>query len=182
MKKYLNIIILILSSLCFAQAEKVVNIIDGDTFELEGGEKVRMIGINSPEKKDVFGDKSKNHLKNLILGKSVTLKADNICSDRDRYQRLLRYVYLDEIDVNLKMIEDGYAFAYLTYKFSKSQQYKDAQLNSQENNLGIWASPSKDKTETTKKREPFRPNRKLVIIGLAVIVIFSIGLFNLIRK
>jgi len=182
MKKIIHIILLLASSFCFVQAEKVVGIVDGDTFELENGEKVRMIGINSPEKKDVFGNKSKIYLGQLILGKTVTLKPDNISSNKDRYQRLLRYVYLDEVDINLKMIEDGYAFAYLTYKFSKSQQYKKTQLQSQENNLGIWASPSNNKEEVAVKRKAFKLNKKILIFGIALLLIISIGLYSLIRK
>src|SRR5699024_5466472 len=105
---------------CFATQTKVTRVIDGDTFEIESGEKVRLIGINAPEMSDFYGLEAKEHLTDLIENKSVYLQPDNISNDRDRYQRLLRYVIIGGIDVNKKMISDGFAFAYLKYKFSKS--------------------------------------------------------------
>ena len=108
----------------FWQEIRVVRVIDGDTFVIEGGERVRMIGINAPELKDIYGVESKNHLKTLIESKYVNLIKGDITANKDYFKRLLRYVYLDSTDINLKMIEDGFASAYLKYPFSKSKQYK----------------------------------------------------------
>ena len=108
----------------FGQEIRVVRVIDGDTFVIEGGERVRMIGINAPELKDIYGVESKNHLKTLIESKYVNLIKGDVTANKDYFKRLLRYVYLDSTDMNLKMIEDGFASAYLKYPFSKSKQCK----------------------------------------------------------
>jgi endonuclease YncB( thermonuclease family) len=83
-----------------------------------------MIGINAPELKDQFGIESKNHLEKLIQYKQVILVKDDLTKNRDYFKRLLRYVYVGETDISLKMISDGFAKAYLKYKFSKAEQYK----------------------------------------------------------
>lgn len=118
----------------------MTRVIDGDTFETETGEKVRLIGINAPEMSDFYGLEAKKYLTNLVENKVVLLQTDNISSNRDRYQRLLRYVIIDGVDVNKKMVSDGFAFAYLKYKFSKSDLYENAQIQAREMNLGIWGN------------------------------------------
>ena len=130
MKKLL-LVLLFVPLVSFGQEFKVTRVIDGDTFVIQNGERIRMIGIDAPELKDKFGIQSKNHLKKLIENKHVFLKGGNITSDKDYFKRLLRYVYIDETDINLKMINDGFASVYLKYKFSKIEQYKlaEAKLN-----------------------------------------------------
>ena len=123
MKKLL-LVFLFGTMISFGQEIRVVRVIDGDTFVIEGGERVRMIGINAPELKDTYGVESKNHLKTLIESKYVNLIKGDVTANKDYFKRLLRYVYLDSTDINLKMIEDGFASAYLKYPFSKSKQCK----------------------------------------------------------
>ena len=72
MKKLL-LVFLFFPMISFGQEITVVRVIDGDTFVIEGGERVRMIGINAPELKDIYGVESKNHLKTLIESKYVNL-------------------------------------------------------------------------------------------------------------
>ena len=72
MKKLL-LVLLFVPMISFGQEITVVRVIDGDTFVIEGGERVRMIGINAPELKDIYGVESKNHLKTLIESKYVNL-------------------------------------------------------------------------------------------------------------
>ncbi|MFZ1627172.1 MAG: thermonuclease family protein [Candidatus Moraniibacteriota bacterium] len=92
---------------------RVTRVIDGDTFEIEGGERVRLIGIDTPETVkpnslvECFGKESSDYLKQLIEGKSVRLEKDK--TDRDRYARLLRYVYLGDQFINKDLVRDGYA-------------------------------------------------------------------------
>lgn len=92
----------------------VARVIDGDTFELETGEKVRYIGIDTPETVDpdkpvqCYGHEASAFDKQLIEGKKVRLVADT--TDKDKYGRLLRYVYLEDgTFVNLQIIQEGYA-------------------------------------------------------------------------
>ncbi len=93
---------------------EVIRVIDGDTFELESGEIVRMICIDAPEKggDGEVGEEASQYLEGLILNKIVRLEKD--VSEKDAYGRLLRYVYIEEnlgegIFVNKIMVEKGYA-------------------------------------------------------------------------
>ncbi|MFA9262001.1 MAG: thermonuclease family protein [Undibacterium sp.] len=104
---------------------RVVRVVDGDTFEIEGGERVRLIGIDTPETVkpnspvECFGKESSDHLKQLIEGKSVRLEKDK--TDRDRYARLLRYVYLGDRLVNEALVRDGFAKS-VAYKPDTAKQ------------------------------------------------------------
>jgi micrococcal nuclease len=80
----------------------VTRIIDKDTFETETDEMVRLIGINTPEMSDIFEQEEKQHLTDLLCGRTLDLQTDKISKDRDRYSRLIRYVILDGIFINKK--------------------------------------------------------------------------------
>jgi len=89
---------------------KVLRVIDGDTFELEGGEKVRLICIDTPENGEVGYEEAKQFLAGLIENKTVVLEKD--VSDKDVYGRLLRYVYVnnfeEEVFVNREIVSKGF--------------------------------------------------------------------------
>jgi micrococcal nuclease len=119
----LILLLLFIPLVSFGQDIMVIRIIDGDTFEIENGDKVRMIGIDAPELKDEGGLESKNYLRLLIENKYVSLIKDEKNNNKDFFGRLLRYVYLKNSDINLKMIEDGYANVYTKFKFTKSKEY-----------------------------------------------------------
>ena len=94
------------------EQNQVIEIIDGDTFILASGEKVRLICIDSPEINTKGYSEAKEFLSFLILNKQVRLEADII--NKDKYQRLLRYVYVNdsknnEIFVNKEIVKQGYA-------------------------------------------------------------------------
>ncbi|MDP2936835.1 MAG: thermonuclease family protein [Dehalococcoidia bacterium] len=97
------------------QEARVVRVIDGDTVELDGGQRVRYIGINTPEITDsrpavkAWAEKAKEKNRELVEGKKVVLERD--VSETDRYGRLLRYVYLDATMVNAELVRLGYAYA-----------------------------------------------------------------------
>ncbi|MCK4554515.1 thermonuclease family protein [Candidatus Parcubacteria bacterium] len=129
----------------------VTRVIDGDTIEvklIDGAiAKVRFIGIDTPETVDprkpveCFGKEAGEKLKSMIDKKEVTLKRDAINDNKDIYNRLLRYVYLDDKDINAEMIKQGYAYAYLKYSFDndKMSSYKDYEKQAREKELGLWA-------------------------------------------
>ena len=100
---------------CVADIEdqvRVVRIIDGDTIEIEGGERVRYIGIDTPEvypSAEYYGMEAWEKNQELVGGCLVTLESD--VSDRDRYGRLLRYVYVDGVFVNAELVRLGCARA-----------------------------------------------------------------------
>jgi micrococcal nuclease len=128
----------------------VVRVDDGDTIVIDMGgveEKVRFIGLDTPETQDprkpvqCYGQAASAHAKSLIGNGPVRLEADPLSTNRDRYNRLLRYVYLaDGQLVNLTMIEQGYGFAYLSFPFTKSEQFAAAQTTAREQNRGLWSS------------------------------------------
>ncbi len=140
----------------YEQAEegvyKVVKIVDGDTLDVEIDgkiERLRLIGIDTPEtvdpRKEVqcFGQEASNKAKELLSGKFVSLESDETQGERDKYKRLLTYVFLpDGTNFNLFMIAEGYAHEY-TYSQPYKYQYdfKQAEIDAQNQNKGLW-SPS----------------------------------------
>lgn len=127
----------------------VTKIRDGDTIEVNLGgkiEAVRLVGIDTPETVDprkpiqCFGKEASDKLKSLLTGKSVTFEVDETQSDRDRYNRLLRFVFLDGQDVGLQMIREGYAqeSLYSSVPHKYRDEYLSAQTEAQENNRGLW--------------------------------------------
>jgi micrococcal nuclease len=163
----------------------VTRIIDGDTFEIETGEKVRLIGINTPEISDIFGQEAKQHLADLIDGKTIDLQTDNLSNDRDRYSRLLRYVILDGIDINKKMISDGFAFAYLKYHFEKANDYKEAQLAAGEENKGMWGNENKDgviKQQENKEGDSHPLSSKEYFVISVVVLLILVGIYYYFKR
>lgn len=134
----------------------VVSIVDGDTIKIsyEGKvESLRLVGIDTPETShpskpvECFGKEATAYMTKLVSGKKVRLEEDVSQSSRDRYDRLLRFVFLEDgTHVNEKMIRDGYAFEY-TYQnnpYKYQEQFKDAQKEARENSRGLWAANTCD--------------------------------------
>ena len=91
---------------------RVIRVIDGDTIAIEGGYRVRYIGIDTPEihpQMEAFGAEAWQANRQLVEGKEVRLEQD--VSETDRYGRLLRYVYVDNIMVNAELVRQGLAVA-----------------------------------------------------------------------
>jgi micrococcal nuclease len=135
-----------------AEQVKVKKVVDGDTIDviLSSGKSstIRLIGINSPESVDprkpveCFGKEASQYAKNLMKkGDTVYLKADPTQDDKDKYDRLLRYVWLtDGTSVNEKMVTDGFAYEF-TYDvpYIYQSEYKKAQSHAESAKLGLWA-------------------------------------------
>lgn len=127
---------------------RVTEFEDGDTIvvDMNGSkEKVRFIGIDTPETKDprkpvqCFGTAASAFTKSLIGDKPVKLENDPTNTDRDRYGRLLRYVYLpDGTLVNLVIVQQGYGFAYVGFPVQKLEQFKAAEADARKANRGLW--------------------------------------------
>ena len=122
----------------------VIRVIDGDTIEvlIDGSnKKIRMIGIDTPElkSKDCFALDAKIRLTDLIDGKEISLISDPTQDDKDKYGRLLRYVYLDGLDINREMIRRGFAKEYTYNKAYINQvEYRNLQLEASIGDLGMW--------------------------------------------
>ena len=121
---------------------EVARVIDDDTFVLADGESVCLIGIDAPESLQPYGTESKAFAEKLMLGKSVRLEYDT--QQRDKYGRILAYVFLDDLFVNAELIREGYARAYTQYPFKS--EYKELFLKlekeAQSSKIGLWAIPA----------------------------------------
>lgn len=139
----------------------VTSVIDGDTLQVTiDGEKktVRLIGIDTPETKhpekpqECFGKKASKKAESLLAGEKVRLEADASQSNKDRYGRLLRYVYLTSGTLfNEMMIQEGYGYEYtynLPYKYQDA--FKKAQLTAKENKRGLWAPDACEETSESE--------------------------------
>lgn len=127
---------------------RVVRVVDGDTIEVEKNgavERVRYIGIDTPETVDprktvqCFGVEASKKNKELVEGKMVRLEKD--VTDRDKYNRLLRYVWLGDTLVNEALVAQGFA---KSYSYPPDIKYQDrivaAEKKARENKLGLWTA------------------------------------------
>lgn len=126
---------------------KVVNVVDGDTFKIESGETVRLIGVDTPEtvhpSKPVqcYGKEASQKTEELIEGKEIKLEKD--VSETDRYNRLLRYAYIGDVFVNEYLVREGYAMSSSYPPDVKYQaKFVEAQKKAQEENKGLWNTSS----------------------------------------
>ncbi|MFZ2025389.1 MAG: thermonuclease family protein [Microgenomates group bacterium] len=137
-----------LSATASGQLFYVSHVIDGDTIQvLVNGEKtvIRFIGVNAPEtyqgkKSECFSEESFQYVKNRIEGESISLVADETQENKDKYERLLRYILLDDgTNLNFELIEKGYAREY-TYKvpYQYQKEFRSAQELAKTNATGLW--------------------------------------------
>lgn len=145
---------------------KVTRVVDGDTIEIEGGEKVRYIGIDTPETVDprkpvqCFGIEASKKNKELVEGKTVRLEKD--ITDRDKYSRLLRYVWIGDpstgsgqaLLVNLELVKQGFAISYSYPPDIKYQnEFLAAEKEAREKRLGLWEACPTGASPTIKIQE-----------------------------
>lgn len=124
----------------------VERVIDGDTLVLEGGERVRLIGVDTPEtvhpQKPVerFGKEASEFTRGMVEGERVRLEYEQGMPTEDRYGRTLGYVYLEDGTLlNLEIIERGYGHAYTRFPFSKMEGFRAAERHAREVERGLWA-------------------------------------------
>lgn len=119
----------------------VTSVTDGDTLRiLVGGveERLRLIGINAPEAGECFSDRSADALAALVEGEGLRLERDE--SDRDRFGRLLRYVHVDDVFVNERLVEEGFAIARrYPPDTARADRLDDAQERAESERRGLWA-------------------------------------------
>lgn len=122
----------------------VRRVIDGDTFDLDGGERVRLIGIDAPEHQpwknrvQFFGKEAYEFSRRLLTGKKVRLEKD--IDPKDNYGRTLAYVYLEDGRfVNLLLAEEGYARAkYYPPNGHHTLELKKSQDKARTSQKGLW--------------------------------------------
>ncbi len=103
---------------------RVFEVVDGDTFIISGGEYVRLIGIDAPEKGDEGYYEAADFLVNLSEGNVVILEREG--TDRDRYGRLLRHAYIDNKSLSVELLKNKHAIIYSGYNGSHYQEFETA--------------------------------------------------------
>lgn len=129
---------------------RVIKVDDGDTITVDMNgrdERVRFIGVDTPETHDprkpvqCFGRAASEFTKQLIGNNHVRLESDPLSANRDRYDRLLRHIYLpDDRLVQAEIIREGYGFALASFPFTKSDEFRQLERTAREQNKGLWSS------------------------------------------
>ncbi len=124
--------------------------VDGDTIavNMNGAvETVRMIGVDTPETHrpntpvQCYGPEAADYTKRVIGSGKVRLEADPLDTNRDRYGRLLRYVYLSDGSLlEAKLIAEGYGFAYTLFPFEKKAEFSTYEDQAQAAHKGLWSA------------------------------------------
>jgi micrococcal nuclease len=140
----------------------VRHVVDGDTIELSSGEMVRYIGIDTPEIREKKGsewiykpmpyaEEAKELNKILVEGKSVRLEYD--VQKKDKYNRILAYVYIDDKMVNMEMVKQGFAMIY-TYppNVRYAQRFMELQKDARDNKRGLWLGLEENKISTSQAK------------------------------
>ncbi len=100
--------------------------------------KIRLAGIDAPERKQAYGLASRKHLASIVADQQVTVEYQK----RDRYGRIVGKVLLDGIDVCLEQVKAGFAWHYKKYQHEQSAEdqrlYADAENKARDERLGLW--------------------------------------------
>jgi micrococcal nuclease len=148
----LTVFLLVLPFFSFSQLNgRVVSIADGDTFTLlMGAEKIRirLHGIDCPEKSQAFGDVSKKFLSELALGKDVIVQK----TDTDQYGRTIGILEIDSINVNEELLKAGLAWHYK--RFDKNPIWTKLEEQARSDKQGLWIQ--KDPIPPWEFRKKFR--------------------------
>jgi len=120
---------------------KVVGVSDGDTFTAINRDslqmRIRIYGIDAPEKSQDFGKRAKKALSDYVFGKKVTIDVQS----QDGWGRYVSYVYTpDGRDVSLMMLQDGMAWHFK--KYDSTEKYSKAESDARSKKLGIWSQPN----------------------------------------
>ena len=119
----------------------VVGISDGDTITVmhEGrGEKIRLYGIDCPEKSQAFSKKAKKFTSEMVYGKTVEVEPKDI----DRYGRTVALIYVDGKSLNETLVKNGFAWVYRKYcKEAFCEDWLDFEVVARYGKIGLWVEP-----------------------------------------
>lgn len=142
---------------------QVQTFLDGDTVQIDMNgrvEKIRFIGVDTPETHkentpvQCYGPAAAAYTKQRIGSARIRLVADELTTNRDRYDRLLRYVYLEDgNNLNLELVQKGYAFAY-AFPFAKSREFNVAMEQAQTAKAGLWGACAPTQLPTGQWQSP----------------------------
>ena len=137
---------------------KVIAVADGDTItvldEMDQGKfKIRLDKIDAPEKKQAFGSKSKQFLSSLIFGKQVSIRYRAV----DCYGRIIGTVFCGGIEINLVIVQNGYAWHYSFY--DKTPAYIQAEKQARADKKGLWADSAPENPQQFRQMKNSRKSR-----------------------
>jgi micrococcal nuclease len=139
----------------------VVKVLDGDTVDFSGGDRLRLMGIDTPERGEPYHDEAVEFLSNAALGKSTSLEYGS--ERRDKYGRLLGYLFVDSQFVNEEILANGLAYVYIFKETDKkSNEMKrliSAQRDAIERKLGLWSIPRTPESYYVAQQGSFRLHR-----------------------
>ena len=179
MFKYLITLFLIFPLWANTLTGKVIKVVDGDTVHIlldnHDIEKIRLAGIDAPEKRQAHGSKATRYLASMVARKSVTIEYNK----RDRYGRIVGKILYNGDDVNLQMVKVGYSWHYKKYQKEQSQDdqlsYAVAENNARKFNLGLFQNEAippwtwrKNKKNLRKLRPKVKPLKLASNAGGAV--------------
>jgi micrococcal nuclease len=121
------------------QEQLVTRVLDGDTIELENGERIRLIGINAPETDEPFYQEAKLALEEMVFSKKIAIQKDTSLN-KDKYGRLLRYVFSEGKLVNCEMVRLGLAKVTIDSNGNYFDCLRQAEQEAREKKLGLWSS------------------------------------------
>lgn len=142
----------------------VTEVYDGDTIAVVMNgtpEKIRLIGVDTPETHDpntppqCYGQHAAQATTDKLLFKTVRLEADPMGDNRDRYNRLLRYVHTEDGTLwNKELISRGEGFAYISFPFTRKVEFMSAQFEAAREKRGLWSA-----CETSERNSRWRTNQ-----------------------
>jgi len=137
----LLMLLLILLGLRLVWTGEVVGISDGDTITVlcnGKAKKIRLYGVDCPEKRQAFGKKAKQFTSSMVYGKTVEVETKDV----DRYGRTVGLVYVDGESLNKALIKAGYAWVYQRYcKEAFCKDWLSLESAARENKIGLWSDP-----------------------------------------
>ena len=111
---------------------------DGDTVELQDGQRVRLLGLNTPEKAQPCYQEATERLSKLVLNKKIQLEMDK--TDKDKYGRLLRHIYADDQNVGIILLKGGYANVFfISPDLKYKEEFESAKNYAKKQQLCMWA-------------------------------------------
>lgn len=123
----------------------VKKVVDGDTIKADVNgkeESIRLLGVNTPEKNKPYYKEAKDFLINEIENKTIVVISDS--EDRDRYDRLLRYVFFHDRLINIEIIENGFATTFMLDDLKYGDKFVNGEDFARKNERGLWKK-SQDK-------------------------------------
>ncbi len=141
-------------------AYTVVKVLDGDTLIVQKSgyeQTIRLVGIDTPEiesqyrQEACYGKEASRETKRLLpAGKAVMLLPDPYAGDKDKYGRLLRYVFVDSKMINAYLVDQGLAFNYIYSKTASGAYFHSLEKNARQKRIGLWSDKCNYFFETKK--------------------------------